>query len=246
MLNIGTGATIRAGVNLGNTASPLPTVITDGLALYLDAATYPGSGSTWTDTIGSREFSLYNNPAYSSNNGGYFTFTASLGNWASCSSSLPNLSTWTVEVWHYYTGQNLGGYPCIITEPFPGSASRINYTLGTTTENYTDNTDLKAAYFDGTHWQQTANSPLTPNNWYQITGTFDGTNINMYKQGAVVNTVAVPGSPLSSGGGINLMRRWDADQLWDGRLSVVRIYNRALSNVEIAQNYAAERSRYGL
>ena len=51
-----------------------PKVVTDGLVLALDAGntkSYPGSGSTWTDTIGSNNGTLTNGPTFgSSDNGG--------------------------------------------------------------------------------------------------------------------------------------------------------------------------------
>jgi hypothetical protein len=42
------------------------------------------------------------------------------------------------------------------------------------------------------------------------------------------------------------MRRWDNAEYWGGRLGVVRIYNTEFGNTQIAQNYNAVRSRFGL
>ena len=47
-------------------------IVTDGLVFYVDAAnsnSYPGSGTTWTDLIGSNNATLDNGPTYSSSNG---------------------------------------------------------------------------------------------------------------------------------------------------------------------------------
>ena len=66
---IGPGWTIGAGWSIGGSA-PAPA----DLLLSLDAgnpASYPGSGSTWTDTTGGKTFALTGSPAYSSDNGGY-------------------------------------------------------------------------------------------------------------------------------------------------------------------------------
>ena len=55
----------------------IPKTVTDGLVLALDAGntkSYPGSGSTWTDTIGGNNGTLTNGPTHSSNSGGYFDF----------------------------------------------------------------------------------------------------------------------------------------------------------------------------
>jgi hypothetical protein len=61
-----------------------------------------------------------------------------------------------------------------------------------------------------------------------------------------VASTAFVGTPASSQGGIRLMRRWDLGDYWGGRLGVVRIYNTALGNVQIDQNYQAVRSRFGI
>ena len=45
-----------------------PNVVEDGLVLALDAGntkSYPGSGSTWTDTVGSNNGTLTNGPTFS-------------------------------------------------------------------------------------------------------------------------------------------------------------------------------------
>jgi hypothetical protein len=42
------------------------------------------------------------------------------------------------------------------------------------------------------------------------------------------------------------MRRWDDPDYWGGYLSVVHIYNTALTGTQINQNFNALRSRFGL
>jgi hypothetical protein len=55
-----------------------PSIITDGLVLYLDAAnprSYPGAGTTWTDLSGNGNNStLINGVGYNSGNGGFLSF----------------------------------------------------------------------------------------------------------------------------------------------------------------------------
>jgi len=59
--------------------------------LSLEASTYSGSGP-WVDSISGRQFTLYNNPVWSSNNGGYFNFNAAAGQYAECDNLLPSLN----------------------------------------------------------------------------------------------------------------------------------------------------------
>ena len=42
------------------------------------------------------------------------------------------------------------------------------------------------------------------------------------------------------------MRRWDDGDYWGGRLSVVRIYDNALTQNQVTGNYNAQRVRFGL
>jgi hypothetical protein len=220
-----------------------PSIISIGLQLYLNAATYSGSGA-WIDSIASRSFTLYGTPTYSSTiGGGSFLFTSSSSQYAECVSSLASLSTWTVEVWHYYTGTNAGGYPTIVTEYYPGG-TQLNYTLGTTTTSV-NNADMRAAYYNGSSWQETTGYTLTANNWYHIVGTCDSSqNITLYVNAVSQASGTGTGTPTTSTGGIRLMRRWDLENYWGGRLGVVRIYDIALTSTQITQNYLAEKSRF--
>ena len=57
-----------------------PRIVTDNLVLALDAGntkSYPGSGTTWTDTVGGNNGTLTNGPTYSSDDGGSIVFDGS-------------------------------------------------------------------------------------------------------------------------------------------------------------------------
>ena len=241
-MNIGGGIKIGGGINIAQELS----YVTTGLQLHLDAGnttSYPGTGSTWTDLIGSKAFTLSGSPTYSSANGGYLNFVPSNSQYAYSSTSLPSLSTWTVEAWHYYNGTNNGTEPCIVTELYPGSTSKINFSLGSDTGS-TNN--LQNGFFDGA-WHSTSSSyTLTANAWYHIVGTYDGTTIGLYVNNSLAQSASYTGTPTSSQGGIRLMRRWDLGDYWGGYLSVVRIYNAALTTAQINQNFQAQRSRFGV
>lgn len=225
-----------------------PSIIDDGLTVYLDAAntsSYAGTGATWYDLMRNRNFTLQNSPTFLPNTaGGCFSFVPSSSHYAT-SSSLSTLTNWTVEAWHYYTASNTGTCPTIITEVYPGLTFRINYNLGCTTSNYGSRADLKASFFDSA-WRETANYALTSGRWYQIVGTYDQNNIKIYINGSLQNSTAATTTPTSSGSGIILMRRWDANEFWGGYLSTLKIYNRALDSGEVLQNYNATKGRYGL
>ena len=222
-----------------------PSVVRDGLMIYLDAAnprSYPGTGNTWYDLKGTINFALQNSPPFLANSaGGSIGFTAASAHYASSSTSLSVMTRFSVEVWHYYTGVNSGASPCIVTELYPGTTSQINYNLGATTTS----SDLRIAFYNG-GWQESGIYTLTAGNWYHIVGTYDGANLRMYINGVNQVTTAKVSTPTGNTGGIRLMRRWDSAEYWGGHLSTVKIYNRSLSLAEVQQNYNATKKRYGL
>ena len=208
--------------------------------LYLDAgnlASYPGTGTVWTDLIGGKQFNLINGPGYDPGNGGKFYFFAPGGQYAICNTSLPSLSTWTVGVWHYYDGTETGSAPCIVTETFIGGG--INYSLGK------NNGPFSAGFFDG-GWRVTDGYSLTPNNWYYIVGTYDGSTVKLYVNNTLVDSTSYVGTPTTSGAGIRLMERWDLSDYWGGYLSTVAIYDKALTQSQITTNWNDTKSRFGL
>jgi hypothetical protein len=204
--------------------------------LSLDAADYSGSGP-WIDSIGGKSFTLTNSPTWSSSNGGYFNFVSSSSQYAICNTSLPSMSTWTVGVWHYYTGTETGSAPCIVTETFIGGG--INYSLGK------NNGGFSSGFFNG-GWRVTDGYSLTSGNWYYIVGTYDGTTVKLYVNSTLVDSTSYVGTPTSSGAGIRLMERWDLADYWGGRLAIVDIFDTDLGEPEITTIWNSTKSRFGL
>ena len=64
----------RAGLASGGGGE---NIVTDGLIFRVDAndlASYPGTGTTWTDVINGNNGTILNGTAYNSAQGGYFQF----------------------------------------------------------------------------------------------------------------------------------------------------------------------------
>ncbi len=236
----------NAYLNTVYLAGPTVFYVTVGLVYFLDAgnpSSYPGTGTTWTDLMGTgKNITLYGSPTYNSGNGGYLTFLPASSQYGESLSSLPVATRFSMEVWHYYTGTNSGTYPCIVTEIYPGTTSQINYTLGSSSGS---SPTFQTAFFNGA-WQATGSYTLTANNWYHIVGTYDGSNLRIYINGVVAVTTANTATPNSSTGGFRLMRRWDSPDYWGGRLALYRFYNRGLTAAEVSQNFNGSRARFGI
>ncbi|HEX7901196.1 MAG TPA: LamG domain-containing protein [Planctomycetota bacterium] len=71
--------------------------------------------------------------------------------------------------------------------------------------------------------------------WVHLAGVYDGANILVYRNGAVVATTAAAGNMTTGVGPVTIGARSSSDQHWfPGNIDDVRIYQRALSAAEIA------------
>jgi hypothetical protein len=213
--------------------------------LSLDAGntlSYPGTGTVWTDLVGGKTFTLYNSPSYYAEFGGFIGFQPSLSQYAESTTSLPTLSTWTVGVWHFYDGTNIGGSGCIVTEVFPGTNGTINYIIGNGTDS---SPSLQTGFFTG-GWNVNSAGYVLTTGWHYIVGTYDGTSVKLYVDNTLIDTLNITTPSLSSNGGIRLMRRWDLGEYWGGLLAKVDIYGQSLDAGQISSLWNSNKSRFGL
>jgi hypothetical protein len=157
---------------------------------------------------------------------------------------LAELTTFTVEVWHYFNNTTSGGAPCIVSEVWEGSP--INFMIGSVNGwPY-----LNTGFYGAGGWNNTSSDYQLPSvGWYHIVGTFDGSNIKLYINNTLTRTQASTNVPTSSGLGIHIMRRWDRnapEDYWGGGLAIVRIYNGAIGASDVSTNYNASKTRFGL
>jgi hypothetical protein len=249
---ISPGVTIGPNITISDPVptSPLDLPVTTGLQLFLDAgnvASYPGSGTSWTDTVGGKVFTLFNGPTYNSANGGYINFVAASSQYGYATSFASALTQYTVEVWHLFNGTSTGAAPVLFGEG--RSTPYSNFMMGTTAGR-TVPLKIQGGFWNGA-WQQGTTDPgdyyQPANGWYQFVNTYDGATIKFYAN----NTLQITKTPSNftigtSGLGLNIMRRQDVFNYWGGGVSIIRVYNRALSPAEITQNFDIDRGRYGL
>jgi hypothetical protein len=243
-LIIGTGITIGGGI----TISPSYSVVTDGLVFELDSgnpASYPGSGNDWYDLAGSDNATLPQGATYSADNGGILTFNRSLSQSAHAATLPGPLTTFTAETWVKFNNLDIasGNATCTITDVY--NSTPINFTIGTGMTGNT--TTWQGGYYDGA-WHLAGTVVPVINRWYCMTVTYDGTNVRFYINGALNDTVAAGSTPGYSGLGTHIGERWDGayltESFLDGSIPIVRLYDRALSSVEVNQNYMANQSRF--
>jgi len=212
-----------------------PSIVTSGLVLCLDAAnkrSYPGSGTTWFDISGNnRNLTLFNGTAY--NSAGYFDFDGS-DDYAKTSDN--GLGTGTtiphsLEMWVNFD---------VLTNPRWWLAVIGQYTTGA--HHWIGTTGVQFGAWSANC--QRSPTLLGVNNWMQIVGTFNGTTLTYY-----VNSVNTGGSCTADGFNFTntdftIGLRLGSEAYFNGKVSNVKIYNRALSAEEIAQNFNALCGRY--
>ena len=192
-----------------------------------------------------------NSPTYSSANGGSVSFDSV--NDHIITTGMQNFSYTngiTVSVWHY-NGGGTGPYRGLVTNGISGDRSggfdlrygRENYFGGT---NNGTSLNWTITNSGGTSTLITINANV--NEWHNYVGTYDNTTVRVYKDGQLFNSIAHSGGgqlKTMNGSTIIGLSPGTAEYL-DGILSQVSIYNRALTQAEIQQNFNALRGRFGI
>jgi hypothetical protein len=83
------------------------------------------------------------------------------------------------------------------------------------------------------------------NTWYHICMTYDGTNASFYLNGSFLSTQTIGGNGVNNG--VSLLGSYSSSsplETFNGTIASARIYSKALSAVEVAQNYEAQKSKF--
>jgi len=225
----------------GNLVISSASIVTSGLVRNFDAAqtaSYPGSGTTWTDLTGSgTSMTLTNGPTYDSANSGSILFDGT-NDWARTTSN--GLGTGNIahslEMWVNFTTITPASRWWLAVIGTYESVGQLHW-IGTSA------TSTGFGVWSGS---QVSPNLLGANQWLHIVTTFNGTLLSSY-----VNSVAGP--TINAGFGISsstftigLPTNQAAENYYSGKVSIARIYNRALSAAEVSQNFNALRYRYGI
>ena len=227
----------------------LPNIVTSGLQLYLDAdvySSYVGSGTTWTDLSGNgNNATLQNSPSFVSTEPKNFTFNGT-NQYATISMSGLRVVNITEEVWVFLSSTS--------DQVFIGSQ------YGTSSNNsfaiWVQSGAFAFGVNTGGNFYYSTISTVSSGVWYHLTHTYNGTTQYFYVNGTLVSTYNSSASGNITYDVNNTLLALAAD--WNGsgynvgatgyvngKMPVVRIYNRALSAAEVLQNYNATKFRFG-
>lgn len=217
-----------------------PEIVTNGLVLALDAGntqSYPGSGTAWTDISPNRlSGTLTNGPTFSSDNKGAIVFDG-VNDFIDFTSDANLLPT---------TGLSVSAW-------FKTSVADM-WLVGKTSISTSNGYLLAGTGVGGITFQvnginATSTASITNNSWIYIVGTWTpSTSILLYRNGSLIvtNTTSIPASITEPSYTVEVGRRPNGPDYWNGSIAQVSIYNRALSAAEIQQNFNALRGRFGI
>ena len=215
--------------------SHYPSVVTDGMILYHDAAnvmSYSGSGSTWNDLSGrGNHGTLVNGPIFDANtNKGAFTFDGTNDYVNFGNSSILQQSTGTLSAWTKASSPG-AGYRGIIAKQ---GAYGLFYT-----------NSVLVAYDWAADAPRSTGINIADNTWKNVvltyqSGVSNGTRIYINGVSVLTTTITIQSQVANLFGGAEA----NASQYASCQASSFKMYNRVLTAAEVANNYNAMRGRY--
>jgi hypothetical protein len=218
-------------------------IVTSGLVLNYDMSDYrsaPFSGTSIYDLSGSGNTgTLTNGPTYSSLNDGCIVFDGS-NDFITVPSVTSISGDLSVLIWFRTSGSNVSAARLIEFDYING------FWLG-----------QAATGTPSSNWGggiKEANGPygiflqFSDNEWNLISSVRSSTTHFLYKNNLVSSTSnTVSGTVLSSTAGMYIGAADNVGSVpFNGRIGQILIYNRALTQQEVLQNYNATKSRFGL
>jgi hypothetical protein len=221
-----------------------PNIVAKDLQFAFDAANpkcYPGSGNLIYSLAGNGiTGGLENGTLVSSNLAGYFAFDGS-DDFISTNFQ-PNYDYITVNVW-FWSGafSTFGTNTCVVansqvSSPYPSFDIRKRNTGALQLQFAISSSGSEIGQEIGF---------INDYTWYNVQFTYDGSTVKCWLNGLQVVSYPIAGTLRSSTSNLFIGK----NPAFAGRnaaiyVSQVFIYNRALTDAEIARNYAATKSRY--
>ena len=231
-------------------APPATPIITSGLVLNLDAgnaASYPGTGTTWTDLSGNgNNGTLINGTSYSSANGGTMVFDG-INDYVD-TSLVTNQTAFTYCVWG--KSASLGYANRIMGNGNVNGTSGASIMWGTPaitgqSEDYNRLWCIRRNANNMTNDIITPSIPGFTNNWHYLTMTYNGTDgLKIYVDNVLISSNTNIGfiSTLA----LKIGRDGNGTDAFLGSVGATHVYNKALTPIEVTTNFNATKTRFGL
>ena len=220
-------------------------IIQGGLVLHLDAgnnASYPGSGTTWTDLSGNGYNGTIDGATYSSGGGGNFDFDGA--NDGVVITSASNLHPWggsaSLMMWI-----KPNGTPTNWDGLWGGGSGSVGASF-----NFEALGRLSLGSDSGTP-RVISSSGVTAGAWSHVACVRDGTTVIFYINGVDAGgggswTADAPGSTADIVIGQYYGGTVSSNYKFDGNIATTTLYTRALSAGEVEHNFEVMRDRFGI
>ncbi|MFM7678450.1 MAG: LamG-like jellyroll fold domain-containing protein, partial [Roseiflexaceae bacterium] len=225
------------------TATPILNTASN-LVLHLEAgntSSYNGTGTTWTDLSGNgKNGTLVNGPTYTAGARARFNFDGT-NDYVSVPAGFNNLTVGMTLVF-VANLNNASSWERLMDFGTGTGCDNIIFA-----RNSTSNT-LNMSVYNGCSIVidvNTTNGVLN-NTTAVYAATVDGSNVRIYRDGVLINTVASTARPNNTIRTLNYIGRsnWSNDTYFESSISAVMIYNTALTGAQIWDNYVNLSTRY--
>ena len=217
-----------------------PHIVQDGLIFAIDAGSarsYPGSGTVVTDLAGTNTGALVNGVSYNPNQGGKWGFDGVDDKIELNSGTAIVVNDFTITQWIQFPASTermtLGG-GLHTTSPVQEYRGYIWYRSSSGEIRVTVNNETGAVF--------SVNGSLYLNGFHQITATRSGNSYKLYIDGVQVDSTRTGSTNDFSIRTIGWS--YSNSYAFGGDIANTLIYNKALTDAEVAQNYNGQESRF--
>ena len=213
-----------------------PDIITDGLVFAIDAGStrsYPGTGTSAYNLVANNDVSLINGLGWQSGNGGYFSSDGTDDGMTTPDASNLDLVDFTLEGWVWWDQHK--NYGSFLVKGPGGSGSLFNYSF------FGYDTSVSFGFGDGTNYRNVGISAPATGEWHHILGTYDGSTLKFYLNNTLTSSLSIAATPNQNNDTLQILQ---TAYSIDGRIACAKVYNRALTAAEVAQNYNAQKNRF--
>jgi hypothetical protein len=214
------------------------------LVLHLDATntkSYSGSGNTWYDLSGFGNNGTLNNGVLYNSYGGFFEFDGSNDYIEIPHASSLNIGTGTsatieiiFDVYNYVPNASLIAKRSADNNSSTDYMIYFNTTLSWLSGNSGTGDDLVVSSFQENRNVQTVTATINSST----------TNKKIYKDGSQVISATYASKVASNSASVFLGKYFGSGFYFTGRIYSVKIYNRELTDTEIANNFQANKLKY--
>jgi len=214
-------------------------IVTDGLVLYLDAAnptSYISGSTKWNDlSRSSINGTLINGPTFNSFNGGSIVFDGVDDNATTTFNTA--LEDFTICCWFKPTDSSNPGYARLLDKNFTSGfwLGKNAYTANSWGGGIQEASDPFGIFLTLPDGQWNFLSSIRSSTTHILYGNGISNTTSNTVSSAALDTTSLLIAQYIGGGGYN----------FNGNIASLQIYNRALTSIEVLQNYNTTKTRFG-